>query len=137
MSFYWLALGALAVWRMTYLLHAEDGPWNLLAKFRGLLGAGVLGQVLDCFYCTSFWIALPFAWGLGETWGERFLLWPALSGAAALLQRATTSADGPAAPVETPPTAMFFEDKEPSNVLRSESNDGLPDESGHRREQFR
>lgn len=131
MSFYWLALGILAVWRITYLLHAEDGPWNLLAKLRELLGAGVLGQILDCFYCSSLWIAFPFAVALGGTWGERFLLWPALSGAAALLQRATASADVRPRSAETPATAMFLEDKEPTNVLRSESNDGLPEESAH------
>jgi hypothetical protein len=136
MSFYWLTLAVLAVWRVTHLLHAEDGPWDVLAKFRGGLGAGVLGQMLDCFYCASVWIALPFAWAVGETPGERLLLWPALSGAAVLLQRATTPADLPKTSADIPASMVFFEDEEPTNVLRTESNDVLPVEVAHRREKF-
>ena len=108
----------------------------MLAKFRGRLGAGVLGQMLDCFYCASAWIALPFAWVIGDTPGERLLLWPALSGAAALLQRATTPADLPTTSADTHTQAVFFEDEEPANVLRTESNDVLPIEVAHRRGQF-
>jgi hypothetical protein len=123
MRLYWLLLGILGVWRITHLLHAEDGPWDLLVRFRGLLGSGFLGQLLDCFYCLSLWISVPFAWILGQSWTEGLLLWPALSGAAALLQRATTSPDS------TPP-AMYLEDKEPSDVLRQESDSRLSDKSG-------
>jgi len=25
--FYWLIVGILVVWRLSHLLHAEDGPW--------------------------------------------------------------------------------------------------------------
>jgi hypothetical protein len=99
MRFYWLILGILGVWRITHLLHAEDGPWNLLVKLRQSLGFA--GQVLDCFYCLSLWIAIPFALGVGQSWKERLLLWPALSGAAVLLQRATS-----------PEAAIYQEDKE-------------------------
>lgn len=137
MSFYWLTLGILAVWRITHLLHAEDGPWNVLAKFRARLGAGVLGQMLDCFYCASVWIALPFAWVVGDAPGERLLLWPALSGAAALLQRATAPADLPTTSADIRASTVFFEDEEPGNVLRTESNDVLPVEVAPRREQSR
>jgi hypothetical protein len=102
MCFYWLILGILGVWRITHLLHAEDGPWSLLEKLRQSLGTGLAGQILDCFYCLSLWIAVPFAWVIGESWKERLLLWPALSGAAVLLQRATSP----------PPAAIYEEDKE-------------------------
>lgn len=105
MRFYWLTLAILSVWRITHLLHAEDGPWNLLVRFRRSLGNGLLGHMLDCFYCLSVWIAVPFAWIIGQSWKERLLLWPALSGAAALLQRASTREEA------TPP-APYFEDKE-------------------------
>lgn len=92
-----LAAGAAAVWRVTHLLHAEDGPWDLLVRLRRLAGTGVWGKMLDCFYCLSLWLALPFAAALGATWMERLVLWPALSGAAILLERATTGF-GPTAP---------------------------------------
>jgi hypothetical protein len=105
MRFYWLALGILAVWRITHLLQAEDGPWDLVARFRLLLGHGFWGRLMDCFYCLSIWIALPIAVGVGESAGERLLLWPALSGGAVLLERATR---------RTPPPARFFEDDLPA-----------------------
>jgi hypothetical protein len=82
-------LGALAVWRITHLLQAEDGPWDVVVKMRRTAGAGILGQLMDCFYCLSLWIALPFALWVGRTLEESVLLWPALSGAAILLERAT------------------------------------------------
>lgn len=85
-----LVVGATAVWRVTHLLHAEDGPWGVLARLRGLAGDSVWGEVLDCFYCLTIWTALPFAGSLGSTWMARLFLWPALSGAAILLERATT-----------------------------------------------
>jgi hypothetical protein len=90
--FYALALAILAVWRITHLLNAEDGPGKLLARLRTLAGSGFWGEVLDCFYCLSLWVAAPFALILGGEWSERLLLWPALSGAAILLERATASA---------------------------------------------
>jgi hypothetical protein len=114
MRFYWLILGILGVWRITHLLRAEDGPWNLVARFRRSLGDGLLGQVLDCFYCLSLWIAIPFAWVIGLGWKEGLLLWPALSGAAVLLERATGRRSMSA--------ALYHEDqeeqKEPNDVLR-------------------
>ena len=89
MHWYWMALGILSVWRVTYLLHAEDGPWNVVAHFRRLLGKGFWGGLLDCFYCLSLWIAVPFGWLIGESLQERLLLILAFSGAAILLERAT------------------------------------------------
>jgi len=111
--FYWLLLGILGTWRITHLLHAEDGPWKLLARFRSLLGRTLLGQMFDCFYCLSLWTSAPLAWVIGEHWKERLLLWPALSGAAILLERVS-------ARDQVPPPAIYFEDqeKEESNVLR-------------------
>ncbi len=101
-----LILAALAVWRVTHLLQAEDGPWDVIARLRRLAGHGVLGSLLDCFYCLSIWIALPFAWWLGSTPADRALLWPALSAAAILLDRCSQTP-------EQPPLT-YFEDPEVS-----------------------
>jgi hypothetical protein len=90
MPFYWLILGVLAVWRIAHLLNAEDGPWDVLVKLRRLAGSSVFGGLLDCFYCLSLWVAAPLAWLLGDGWGLRLLLWPALSAGAILLQKATS-----------------------------------------------
>jgi hypothetical protein len=89
LKFYWFLLSALCVWRLTHLLQAEDGPWELVVNFRKLFGSSMIGAMLDCFYCLSVWIAIPFAWWTGESWKERGFLWVALSGAASVLERAT------------------------------------------------
>jgi hypothetical protein len=86
-TFYWFILGAFGVWRITHLLNAEDGPGEIFVRLRRLAGSGILGGVLDCFYCLSVWIAAPFAWLLASSWRERLFLWPALSGAAILIER--------------------------------------------------
>jgi hypothetical protein len=116
MRFYWLTLAILAVWRITHLLQAEDGPWKLVARLRRSVGDGFVGQLLDCFYCLSLWIAAPFAWWVGESWKERLFLWPALSGGAVLLERVTHRR------LDATPPAMYFEDEEeergPHDVLR-------------------
>ena len=80
-------VGTLAVWRLTHLLAAEDGPFYLLARLRRRLGSGFWGGLMDCFYCLSIWIAIPFAIWLGGSWIERLVLCPALSGAAILVNR--------------------------------------------------
>ena len=67
MYFYEFLLGTLAVWRITHLLQAEDGPWDVVVHLRRRAGTGFWGQLLDCFYCLSVWIAAPFAVYLGET----------------------------------------------------------------------
>jgi hypothetical protein len=115
MRFYFLTLGILAVWRITHLLNAEDGPWDLLVRFRRLAGEGVWGSLLDCFYCLSVWVAAPFAYGLGNDWKERLLLWPALSGGTILAERLTANRDR-----SDPPPAVYYEEPEenPDVVLR-------------------
>ena len=82
-------LAALAVWRLTHLLAEEDGPWDAIANLRARLGASILGRLMDCFYCLSLWVSLPFAVWLGDGWVGVFLHWLALSGLACLLQRVT------------------------------------------------
>jgi hypothetical protein len=87
MSFTKLLLGTLAVWRATHLLHAEDGPWELVVTLRRAAGRGFWGGLMDCFYCLSVWLAAPFALLLSKKWKERLILWPALSAGAILLER--------------------------------------------------
>jgi hypothetical protein len=86
-SFTYLVIGVLGVWRVTHLFWGEDGPFDVFVRIRRLFGNSVFGQMLDCFYCLSLWVAMPFAWILAPTWRERALLWLALSGGASLLER--------------------------------------------------
>jgi hypothetical protein len=89
-DFYRLVLGVLVVWRVTHLLFAEDGPWDVVVRLRRPAGAGFWGKSLDCFFCLSLWIAAPLALLLGGGWTERLLLWPALSAGAILLELTET-----------------------------------------------
>ena len=115
-QFYWLILGSLAVWRISYLLASESGPWNLLGRIRQGLARGFGSELATCLYCLSVWIAAPFAFFLGESWKQRLLLWPALSAGAIIVERWVNR--------ETPPP-LYYEDGEEQDqedqyVLRQE-----------------
>ena len=85
-SWYGLGLGVLAAWRITHLLHAEHGPWGVLARVRAVARRLGLGELVQCFYCLSLWTSAPLAWWLGATWPERALHWLALSAGAILIE---------------------------------------------------
>jgi hypothetical protein len=80
---------SLAVWRLSFLFSQEDGPFDIVIKLRKLLGHGFLGSLLDCFYCMSLWLSIPFAYWISETWPEGIVIWLALSGAAGIFFRIT------------------------------------------------
>ena len=105
MDFYRLAIGILCVWRITHLLQAEDGPWDIMVHFRQAVGNGFAGKLLDCFQCCSIWVSAPFAFFLAPNWRQRFLLWLSFSAGAILLERATAHGPGP-------PPAPYFESGE-------------------------
>jgi hypothetical protein len=106
---YWLVLGILCAWRITHLLQAEDGPWNLIVRLRVFTGEGFAARLLDCFYCLSLWVAAPLALVLGETLTEQLLLWPAIS-AGAIGMQLTINDDGQNSGQELP--AIYLEDEE-------------------------
>lgn len=78
-------LCTLAVWRVAHLLAREDGPFDVVFKLRRRVGESFLGRLLDCFFCLSLWIAVPFAFLLGTAWITRTVTWLALSGAASIV----------------------------------------------------
>jgi hypothetical protein len=87
-----IVIAMLVLWRATHLLHAEAGPFRMFAGLRRVAGEGFFGQLLDCFYCLSLWLAIPLAFMAGQGWAQQLMLWPALSGAACLLEKATRHA---------------------------------------------
>jgi hypothetical protein len=82
-------LAVLAAWRVTHLLAYEDGPADIIARLRALLGRGFLGRLIDCFNCLSVWVAAPLSLAVVRDWWARLLVCAALSGAACLLERVT------------------------------------------------
>lgn len=125
-----LAIGILGVWRITHLLHAENGPWNTVERFRSLIGSNFWSALFGCFYCLSLWVAAPFAVFLAGGAKQRLLLWPALSGGAILIER-LTSRDAALSP------AAYSEDEEKTeekpegktNVRMYQENSGPYDNS--------
>jgi hypothetical protein len=103
-------LAVLATWRVTHLLANEDGPADVVFRVRRWLGDGFVGSLMDCFNCTSVWIAAPLALFVSTnplTWA---LSWLALSGGACLLERLGAS------PAKEVPQSMFKEGND--DVLR-------------------
>jgi Protein of unknown function (DUF1360) len=112
------ALAVLATWRLTHLLAEEDGPADLVVRFRKLLGDSFVGRMMDCFYCLSVWIAAPAALFITRRPLEWFMNWLALSGGACLLEKLTTR--------HADPQPMRRPEEEPEqggieNVLRFET----------------
>jgi hypothetical protein len=83
------ALAALATWRLTHLIAEEDGPGNVVVHARAKLGDSVAGELMDCFYCLSVWVAAPLTFTVTRRPRAALGTWLALSGAACLLERAT------------------------------------------------
>jgi hypothetical protein len=86
---YRFLIATLFTWRLTHLLYAEEGPGDLGLRLRRAARDKSIG-LLDCFYCLSFWIALPAAWLARSDAVSLLFLWPAVSGGAILLERSTT-----------------------------------------------
>lgn len=106
-----ILLAALAVWRLTHLLNAEDGPFRVFDRLRGGMRRVALGELADCFYCLSLWMAAPFAIWLGDGWGERAVLWLALSAAAILIERMADRLVNRAERAENAqPAALYYEE---------------------------
>jgi hypothetical protein len=107
----------LAVWRVTHLFWGEDGPGDVFARLRRAAGSGFIGKLLDCFYCMSLWVAIPFAPLLTSDWTERVVLWLGLSGGAILLERITS-------PQPTPPPPALWQEKPLPPVHEETSTSG-------------
>ena len=82
-----LVLAVLATWRVTHLLAKEDGPADIIFRLRSFLGNGILGKLMDCFYCLSIWVAAPMTFFVARKPLDLLFVWLALSGAACLLER--------------------------------------------------
>lgn len=82
MSVYTLALATLAVYRISYLIALENGPFFIMAKIREIIGNRLgwdswLALGITCPLCISFWLTLLVAWLLGGGWLE----WLGMAGA--------------------------------------------------------
>lgn len=79
----------IVVWRLTHLISAEDGPFDLIIKLRRLAGNTFFGKLMDCFYCLSIWIGLGCAVLATTNFIEIVMLTFYYSGASLLLEKLT------------------------------------------------
>jgi hypothetical protein len=82
-------LAALVTWRLAHMLTREEGPYDVFVRWRSWAGESLVGRALQCFYCTSLWVAAPLAFFVAAWSARAAVVWVALSGAACLLDRAT------------------------------------------------
>jgi hypothetical protein len=82
-----LVLAVLATWRVAHLLANEDGPADIIVRFRILLGESTAGKLIDCFNCFSLWMAALAALFVSRKPLEWLACWLAISGGACLLER--------------------------------------------------
>jgi hypothetical protein len=87
-------VASLATWRLTHLLAEEDGPGDVVVRIRSALGEGRAGELMDCFYCLSVWVAAPLSLAVARRRRDVPFAWLGLSGAACLIERFTGSATG-------------------------------------------
>lgn len=102
-----LLCAVLATWRLAHLLAHEDGPFDFVVKLRQRAGASLWGQWMDCSYCSSFYLAAPFAFWPALDGVSRFVFWLATAGGACVLQRYAPEPSGsePSAPLAVSATA--------------------------------
>ncbi len=84
-----MIVDVLIVWRITHLIKAEDGPYDLIFKFKFWLKRkryNFLYDMLQCFLCLSVWIGWAVAMLEWTSHNNPFAYGIALSGAAILLQ---------------------------------------------------
>ena len=79
----------IVVWRLTHLIGAEDGPFDLIFKLRKLCGNSFFGKLMDCFYCLSIWIGILAAVYVSRNWETIIMLALYYSGASILLEKLT------------------------------------------------
>ena len=69
------------------------GPGDVILRLRVRVGDGMVAQLMDCFECTSVWVAAPLTLAVTKRPRSAPLVWLALSGSACLLERAAAGAE--------------------------------------------
>lgn len=80
-------VGVLAVWRLSFLFSKEDGPWNLIYRWKKRMKPeGFWWSLSKCLNCLSIWFSIFIAPFVVEGHYWRVPLYAfALSGAALII----------------------------------------------------
>lgn len=82
MSAFEFFLISLAVWRVSYMLTNETGPFDVFYRIRQTR----LVNLLSCMYCTSVWVSAVFTAMFFADWRQAIVLCLSLSGFAILIE---------------------------------------------------
>lgn len=74
----------LAVWRLSYMLVSEAGPFEIFEALRYHVRDNAVGSLLACVYCTSVWVAGFALLAVHTIAGQWVIVWLALSALAIL-----------------------------------------------------
>ena len=95
MSVMMTILSAFAVYRISHLFKYDEGPFHVFENARLVLGrrasysptAKFLADIVNCCYCSTVWIAIPFAFFVlfPRKLTNIFVVWLGLAGASELL----------------------------------------------------
>lgn len=94
-----LILAILATYRLAQLIAFDDGPFDLIARFREFLGRNAyrglwvktLADMINCPFCLGIWISLFITLSIRQysSFLEFFLQWIGIAGGQAFLQELT------------------------------------------------
>lgn len=91
---FWLYLvaGALGTYRVGYMVSREKGPFELFQWLRDrFIGNNWVAEGIRCFYCVSFWIALPYTLLLAVRGligpVDILFIWPGLAASAIVIHK--------------------------------------------------
>lgn len=73
-----------ACYMLTHILVHQDGPSNLIIRFRQWASKSSWSP-LHCLRCSSVWTAVPFAIYLSSSWQMFIIYWFAISAGVVLL----------------------------------------------------
>jgi len=74
-----VVIGAMAAYRVSYLITREEGPLGVFALLRERIDQHQrtwVGRGLNCVLCVSFWVTLAVSVIIGVSWLE----WLAMAG---------------------------------------------------------
>lgn len=71
----WVALAALATYRLSRMIAMEDGPMDVFSLLREHIGQRTwIGRGMQCTLCISFWLCWPIALLVPITTWQEYIL---------------------------------------------------------------
>lgn len=86
-NWFWLIVSILIVWRITYLICFDSGPFDIMLKIRKVLYRLRAGKLIECFHCTSIWISILVVLAIYEINASTVFLIIGIAGGASIIEK--------------------------------------------------